>query len=130
MGKNPSVFKLPLKSILGNHLAAFILALYLFVIYFFDIGCPIKSLTGLACPTCGLSRAYGALLNLDLKTAFYYHPLFWFIPVVILFYIHTKKPVFGSKKRELVFLLFALFLVVLVYLIRFFFGDGTVVTKI
>ena len=39
------------------------------------IGCPIKFLTGISCGGCGMTRAWIALLSLDIKKAFYYHPL-------------------------------------------------------
>ena len=41
--------------------------------------CPIKSISGLSCPTCGITRAIISAVQFDLSTAFYYH-LFW--PVV------------------------------------------------
>ena len=38
-------------------------------------GCPIKTLTGISCPGCGMSRAWGQLLQLHFQAAFAYHPL-------------------------------------------------------
>lgn len=45
-------------------------------------GCPIRFVTGIPCPGCGLSRAYLALLELDFAGAFRYHPLFWAVPLL------------------------------------------------
>ena len=47
-------------------------------------GCPIRLMTGIPCPGCGLSRAYLSLLHLDLAGAFAYHPMFWAVPLLIL----------------------------------------------
>ena len=43
-------------------------------------GCPIRWLTGIPCPGCGLSRAYLALLSGNLQGDFVFHPLFWAVP--------------------------------------------------
>ena len=37
-------------------------------------GCPFKRLTGLACPTCGLTRCVMALGGGDWQAAFHWHP--------------------------------------------------------
>ena len=39
------------------------------------VGCPLRRLTGLGCPLCGMSRAFLALLRLDCSAAFGFHPL-------------------------------------------------------
>ena len=44
------------------------------------ITCPIKYLTGVSCPGCGMRRAWFALLRLDAAAAWACHPLFW-LPV-------------------------------------------------
>lgn len=63
--------------------AAAVGGLYLFLAAI-GHGCPIRWLSGIPCPGCGLSRAYLALLKLDLKGAFAYHPLFWAVPLLVL----------------------------------------------
>lgn len=64
---------------LGGGLVYFILSLL--GIHF--ISCPIKDLTGLDCPGCGLTRGSRALIDGDWATALGYH---WFTPVFMLFW--------------------------------------------
>lgn len=45
------------------------------------IGCPIRYLTGVPCPGCGMTRAWFAVVHGDLAAAFAYHPLFWAVPL-------------------------------------------------
>ena len=47
------------------------------------IGCPIKFLTGISCPGCGMTRAWLSALHLHFAEAFAYHPLFWLVPAVV-----------------------------------------------
>ena len=47
------------------------------------VGCPIRYVTGIPCPGCGLTRAYWAVLHLDFAAAFSYHPLFWLVPFLL-----------------------------------------------
>lgn len=44
--------------------------------------CVVRAVTGIPCPGCGLSRAWLAALRLDLAAAFFYHPLFWTVPLL------------------------------------------------
>ena len=53
------------------------------VLYATGIGCPIKFLTGVSCPGCGLTRAWFEALQGNLLRAVAYHPLFWTVPVII-----------------------------------------------
>ena len=64
----------------------FLLLLILFMYYFFRIPCPIQWLTSIPCPGCGMTRAYTALLHLDFSEAFRMHPMFWSIPVLLVYY--------------------------------------------
>ena len=54
--------------------------------------CPFKLLTGVPCPGCGMTRAYLHLFEGDIQGAFYFHPLFWLIPLLVLLVIFWKKP--------------------------------------
>ena len=55
------------------------------------IGCPIKWLTGISCAGCGMTRAIFYALQLQFGKAFYYHPLFWMIPFLVLLYLFWGK---------------------------------------
>ena len=46
----------------------------------FETVCPVLVLTHFPCPTCGITRAYLALLGGDFVRALYFHPLFWLVP--------------------------------------------------
>lgn len=54
---------------------------------YWELPCPIRRLTGVICPSCGMSRAWLALLRFDVSGAFACHPMFWSIPIFILFMI-------------------------------------------
>ncbi len=55
------------------------------------IGCPVRFVTGVACPGCGLTRAWIAALHFNLHAALAYHPLFWLVPVVfVLAALHAR----------------------------------------
>ena len=76
-----------------------------------NYGCIYKRLLGITCPGCGLTRAYKSLIHGDIKQAFYYHPLFWTIPIIGYIGIFTPK-------NESKLLLFFIILFVIVYIIR------------
>ena len=42
--------------------------------------CPLEGIFGVPCPLCGITRAFRSLAAGDIRTAFYYHPL-W--PVIL-----------------------------------------------
>lgn len=47
--------------------------------------CPVRWLSGVPCPACGMSRACLAALRLDFSTAMAFHPMFWSVPLLFLF---------------------------------------------
>ena len=80
--------------------------------------CPIKYLTGVPCPGCGLSRALAALLRLDFRTALRFHPMVFVLPPVVLYALFGKKPLLGSKNLERVLLWSVIVLDIAIWLIR------------
>ena len=52
-------------------------------LYLLDLGCIFKTMTGLSCPGCGMTRAWLSALRLDFSAALAYHPLFWAVPIAL-----------------------------------------------
>jgi drug/metabolite transporter (DMT)-like permease len=77
--------------------------------------CLFKLLTGMPCPGCGMTRAYLHLFKGDLAGAFYFHPLFWLIPPLLLLVIFWKKPVVQRINRNRYFWLALIVVVCGVY---------------
>lgn len=104
-----------------------ILAVVLFygVLQLVGITCPIKFITGISCPGCGMTRAWlSLLLRGDLEAAFHYHPLFWIlIPGVPLFLCRHR---FSEMTRKTVsYMLILLFFAV--YAFRMASPENTIV---
>ena len=53
------------------------------IVLLVHVGCPIFRITGILCPTCGVSRGWLALLQGDVGRAFQYHALFPLIPLFL-----------------------------------------------
>lgn len=90
-----------------------------------SLPCPIRSLTGVICPGCGMGRAWLAALRLDFGRAFHYHPLFWSVPVLALLVLYDCRP-FRKQRLNLLVSLLLLGAVALCYgvrLIAFLHGD-------
>lgn len=66
--------------------------------------CPLKSLTGYDCPSCGIQRAIHALLNGDFKAAFWVNPFLTLIfPYLIaVIYVAVSKDRFALSIRPYV----------------------------
>jgi len=66
---------------------------FYWVLGLLGITCPIKFLTGISCPGCGMTRAWLSLLRLDLAGAVAYHPLFWLpVPALALYVLRQRLP--------------------------------------
>ncbi len=84
-------------------------------VFYLTLGCPIRLLTGVSCPGCGMSRAVFALLQLDLALAFEMHPLVFLLPVAVIIYLLRKRI---PQKAMTALCVFALLLLTAVYLVR------------
>ena len=83
------------------------------------LDCLIKELTGLPCPTCGMTRAYKSLLRGEILMAFIYNPAFLTYPAAIVFCILTliskkHKRLFAILFFLVIFILFAVWFIRLI----------------
>lgn len=65
-----------------------------------SVQCPLRRLTGISCPLCGMTRAHLAALHLDFAAAFWYHPMF-FLAVPGVLYVSHRRLWFGNTWRRL-----------------------------
>ena len=56
-----------------------------------DIPCVFRRFTGVICAGCGMTRAWISAFQLDLKSAFGYHPMFWSVPVFLLYILYDGR---------------------------------------
>lgn len=89
-----------------------------------NLGCPIKRITGISCAGCGMSRALLAAVHLQFDKAFYYHPLFWLCPIIIVLYAWWEKisPAIRKHIFRLIIISFCF-----VYVLRLFFIKNNIV---
>lgn len=92
-------------------------ALLLVVLLYYCFGCPIRYLTGIPCLGCGMTRAAFAAAYGHWQLAWYYHPLIYVMPWLLLFWFVTKsmqvKPVIVKAVIAVTIALF-----IIVYIVR------------
>lgn len=70
------------------------------VILLLTYHCPIKLIFGIDCPTCGMTRAFIALLRLDIPSAFGYHELFPIILVLAVYLLLRTRINLGRRGKS------------------------------
>jgi len=68
----------------------------MWILYVSGIGCPIKYVTSIPCPTCGVTRALFSLVRGDIKGYLYYHP--GAIPLLVAAWLGIHRVLFTKKK--------------------------------
>ena len=70
-----------------NFIILVILIIFLYTISILPVTCFFKSVTGIYCPACGMTRAFRSILNLNFLDAIYFNilsiPLFIFMVISI-----------------------------------------------
>ena len=103
-----------------------IAAVIYLIFHLVGIGCSIKFISGVSCPGCGMSRAWLWVLLLDFETAFYFHPLFWAVPIFpVLFILNSAGKLSQKKYDQCLIIVGTLFIIV--WLVRMFAGGDIVV---
>lgn len=101
-----------------------VIALVYVFFHFVGIGCPIKFVTGISCPGCGMTRAWLSLLRLDFGAALHYHPLFALPPVALFFYLIKSKI---NIKIYKIIMLTMIIAFITMYLYRLIHTEGDIV---
>lgn len=106
--------KSSLKKRLPKILVILAYAVFCLISYRTGIGCVWKHLFGIPCPGCGFTRAVVSACRLDFAAAFSYHPMFWSLPLLILYFLFGDKTSSRVPDR-LMLVLLAGFLIVWVF---------------
>lgn len=103
---------------------AFVIAAIYIIFNIIGIGCPIKFITGISCPGCGMTRAVLATLRLQFHKAFYFHPLFFLVPFIFALYLFQDY-----LKPTLVKYIWAIIIIVflVVYILRLLIIENDIV---
>ncbi len=83
------------KFLLLNVSVILTVVLYVFVLSFLHIGCPIKALIRVDCPTCGVTRALFSLLKGDFCASIRWHPMA--VPLLSVFILQINRTFFCKK---------------------------------
>ena len=80
------------------------------------IDCPIKKITGLNCPGCGITRMLLSILQLDFYQAFRYNPLLFIcLPFFIFFYLESiiskKEPLYNKIPTKVWIIIIIVFII-------------------
>lgn len=106
-----------------SKILSYFLAIAALVVFYYLVGCPIRWITGITCPSCGMTRAAISLLKFDFVSAYSYHPLIFVLPVfAVIYFIRNRL----SKKTRSIFLYTFIILFIVVYILRLFSGSEIV----
>ena len=109
-----------------SDIAAFLAIVFLYLIFYFTgIGCPIRFLTGISCPGCGMTRAVISLFSHNFTDAWYFHPLVFILPFVILVFLLKERL---PDKVFYAFFFFFFSAIIIVFLVRIIDPENDVVT--
>ena len=64
-----------------------------------QIPCIFKQFLGIECMGCGMTRAVISAVTLDFGAAFSYHPMFWSLPILYLYFLFDGT-VLGKKALD------------------------------
>ena len=109
------------KQIVAHVAVLGLLTVVALVVYPWMGGCPSRALFAVPCPACGMTRSAFALVRLDFRASFFYHPLT--VPTIFVLIFAIYKDVWRIKKKTVDWILISAALVLfLTFLARLFFG--------
>ncbi len=84
-------FHILIDDIRNNYKGIIIVILYLIITHLlFGYVCPLRLLTGLPCPGCGLTRAGISMILFDFNKVFYYNPIIIPIALIIIYCVFMR----------------------------------------
>lgn len=91
---------------------------YFMIFHNGESNCIVKRTIGFPCPGCGMTRALKYLLTFDFKQAFFYHPLVFIMPFLIILFLYQDTRLLSKLAHSKLLLITVITLFVLVYIFR------------
>jgi hypothetical protein len=110
-----------------KHKYFYLITIVIFIIFILSLlgiyKCPLKYITGIPCPTCGITRSITSLLSKNIKESFHYHALWPLIIISYILYILNEFNYLKLKKKTINKLIYIVSIIFIIYyLIRIFTG--------
>lgn len=112
-----------LKNLKEYYIFIIIIILYLLAFQVFDphgTNCLIKRATGIPCMGCGMTRATYYLITLDIKQAFFFHPLVFIMPLIVSTFLLKGYGIFQILFKSKLYWTVIIALFIIVYIIRMY----------
>lgn len=74
------------------------IAVVSFGMWLFETGCLIQIFFGIPCLTCGITRAFFAIINGQVAVSLKIHPMIFSIPILVIFFLFSEKLFYGKRK--------------------------------
>ncbi len=92
--------------------------------------CPFEIILGVPCPSCGITRATIQAFKFDFLKAFYFHPLFFLAPIVLVVIIYNEYKYINKIYKSNIFWSILVILLVVVFILRLIYQYPNEVLKI
>ena len=80
-----------IKNVKAKIIATLAFCALIVVLWIYQTPCIIKFITGIPCPSCQITRGVLAALRFDFVSAWNYHPMFWSVPIIYLYFVFDGK---------------------------------------
>ncbi len=112
--------KIEIRKLVFRHIIIFaIIISYMIFLHYFKIGCPVKYILKIPCPTCGATRAAILLLKGSFKESIKMYPLLIPLVVSIFLGIHFDTKLIKRNKAALAFIILTSVVIFISYLTKF-----------
>ena len=93
-------------------------------------GCPFEIILGVPCPSCGITRATVEAIKFNFPKAFYFHPLFFTIPLVLIVLIYNEYKYIHKLYKSNIFWGVLAIAFIIVYILRMIYQFPNEILKI
>lgn len=76
-----------------------LIALVAFGMWYFETGCLVQRFLHIPCLTCGMTRAFFAMINGSFKISFETHPMLLSVPILIIMFLFSDR-LFNNKLKK------------------------------